>query len=1028
MSLVIDTKSHNREDYVQVTNLPKYVYHTDWIKVEYACSKQRIVGVEIVADVEKFTKRKIFRKAWKCNPSARNKSKYVKLKLPDNLAYRPDLYSSEYKFVYNSKLKAWILAPDWWKVAKRNHDAYSRSLVKVSYDVNFPAPFSRMPRPRRWPYNVISDISVMNIPSCPYENEVVKLISYPAVINGLAYGVYRSFSPFNNLDLERHRRKMIRHPRLTISVWVYILDYCHGGGLCSIMHHMTWDRQYRTPLIFITREGKFHIQVTLANGETSAAIPYFTAPKHQWFRLVLRIEDRQWKLTLNLGEDFTKTLHTEYTNAGDVYLDDTEGLFVMGGAEQTNGFRGYIGQATYYRNKLVDPKQIPFPSPYHPMFELGLTKRDEKCHHFTKWVNQRSAWYYRHKRNKQFQDRCYKPFMEYTRKWKFIIKDLPDSNKCSIMDASLSKNYKIVDGIIRRKIKRRRHANVKEIADSLYNKTIVSVERNIKQLRRHIRTLKQSSCLGQYDAMYMLSVVLSNGFFVKSDPIQSQAYHMLGTLGRHRLSALALAHKHRYGLDGVTIDPEQAYMYFKYVADTTRADRETHKETDVETESVRLTDEDTLREQTDEDGDVFHWLKHQAQKGVLTAQQQVARALFWGSQGLKRNMQAAIEYFKMGAESQDPVAMYDYGILLVRGQGTKKNVSEGLDHIKKSANKKNPAALNALGWYALNYDRNITLAVEYFEEAYRLGNPDAANSLGSLHLNGHYPDREADADLALQYFSFAAVRHQFDAGVALAYMNIKGTSRQPRSVHVAVEWARYIAEKNPAIGLVLRKALHAYRNREYSSATLYYMLTAEAGKEVGTFNLAWLCENNVDGIVTNIEKECQWRNYNISTHREPQFVDPYALIKMGDYYWYGCEGKKDIEKASEFYLEAAKKRDPHAVFNLGFMLEEGAEINDNVWKQLGVPRQLRKNKNEILKFLYNKCRESRKTEAYIPCSLAYYRIQALMFYEKYRFIIEPCSFVLAALVTTVSIYYIIRHVTGAGAQIVHDDDMEGDQI
>ena len=34
---------------------------------------------------------------------------------------------------------------------------------------------------------------------------------------------------------------------------------------------------------------------------------------------------------------------------------------------------------------------------------------------------------------------------------------------------------------------------------------------------------------------------------------------MLGTLERHRLSALALAHKHRYGLDGVKVDPEQAY-------------------------------------------------------------------------------------------------------------------------------------------------------------------------------------------------------------------------------------------------------------------------------------------------------------------------------------------------------------------------------------------------------------------------------------------------------------------------------------
>lgn len=40
--------------------------------------------------------------------------------------------------------------------------------------------------------------------------------------------------------------------------------------------------------------------------------------------------------------------------------------------------------------------------------------------------------------------------------------------------------------------------------------------------------------------------------------------------------------------------------------------------------------------------------------------------LFWGSQGLKRNIQAAVEYYKMGIESKDPVAMYDYGILMMR--------------------------------------------------------------------------------------------------------------------------------------------------------------------------------------------------------------------------------------------------------------------------------------------------------------------------------------------------------------------------
>jgi TPR repeat protein len=40
---------------------------------------------------------------------------------------------------------------------------------------------------------------------------------------------------------------------------------------------------------------------------------------------------------------------------------------------------------------------------------------------------------------------------------------------------------------------------------------------------------------------------------------QSQAYLMMASLGQHRLSSISLGHKHKYGLDGVPEDQEQAY-------------------------------------------------------------------------------------------------------------------------------------------------------------------------------------------------------------------------------------------------------------------------------------------------------------------------------------------------------------------------------------------------------------------------------------------------------------------------------------
>ena len=40
--------------------------------------------------------------------------------------------------------------------------------------------------------------------------------------------------------------------------------------------------------------------------------------------------------------------------------------------------------------------------------------------------------------------------------------------------------------------------------------------------------------------------------------------------------------------------------------------------------------------------------------------------LHWGSQGIRRNLQEAAEYYRLGAQGNDPVANYDYGIVLLR--------------------------------------------------------------------------------------------------------------------------------------------------------------------------------------------------------------------------------------------------------------------------------------------------------------------------------------------------------------------------
>lgn len=52
---------------------------------------------------------------------------------------------------------------------------------------------------------------------------------------------------------------------------------------------------------------------------------------------------------------------------------------------------------------------------------------------------------------------------------------------------------------------------------------------------------------------------------------------------------------------------------------------------------------------------------------AIVLQQAVARMLFWGQQGLSPNIQEAIKHYRRGAvELEDPVSMYDYGVVLLQ--------------------------------------------------------------------------------------------------------------------------------------------------------------------------------------------------------------------------------------------------------------------------------------------------------------------------------------------------------------------------
>ena len=83
-------------------------------------------------------------------------------------------------------------------------------------------------------------------------------------------------------------------------------------------------------------------------------------------------------------------------------------------------------------------------------------------------------------------------------------------------------------------------------------------------------------------------------------------------------------------------------------------------------------------------------------------------------------------------------------------------------------------AHNALGWYALEKERNYTAALQYFMFSHELGNGDASYNVGHMLHFGRLANGSVDKFNAFTYFAAGASRGQIDAALMVAQSNQRG--------------------------------------------------------------------------------------------------------------------------------------------------------------------------------------------------------------------------------------------------------------
>ncbi|XP_061326457.1 protein sel-1 homolog 3 [Pezoporus flaviventris] len=963
-------------DFIHLNILERKVLNSSEVSVQYLCSKPCIINLEAVASSEFRTGVPVYRRRWKDEKNLYvSRTRQVHLKFPSIMVYRDDYIIRNSIIVHSVILYAWISHKSVTSYDTEQNEDYQDAVAKNYTFLEAVPPFERPFKDHKvcfqWGADYLWMLQANRIPQCPHESDGVQILNFIYSSSGEKTGIVKKFEQFENKELETVRQHQIDYPMFTLSIWLYLLHHCEKD-LCGILYFIDPKEMYSTPAIFLNEEGYVHIQMHLMRGDDLAVKTSFSLPLKQWFRLDLSFKGGQIEVS-SVGKNLKRHHHQSFTFREDFYYDDTAGYFVLGGSGYVNGIEAFFGPVKYYRLNVLETEQIS-----NPLHDKETVEQIELYYERCMDI-QEIVYAYRHivKQGEKAQRNCYcenyylKLVHKYGEKskcdaftWGKELREKYHTLLKLLKDTDFSAPDVLEDG----------SDTVLEVGRRIFDKVSkgLSSTDGLSNMGSSVPLLVESSCCGYHKASYFLAVVFETGLGVSVDRTKGLLYSLVGAQGNERLAVMNLGYKHYQGINNYPLDLELSYAYYSNIAIKTSLDQHTIKGEQAFVETIRLMDDELLKAQTKENGDVFMWLKHEATRGNAAAQQRLAQMLFWGQQGVAKNPEAAIEWYAKGAiETEDPVLIYDYAIVLFKGQGVKKNTKLALELMKKAAAKGLPQAVNGLGWYYHNFKRDYRKAAEHWLVAEELGNPDASYNLGVLYLDGIYPGVPGrNQTVAAHYFYKAAQGGHIEGTLRCSLYYITGNMEDfPRDPEKAVIWAKHIAEKNGYLGHVIRKALNAYLELSWHEALLHYILAAETGIEVSQSNLAHICEERPDLARKYLATDCVWRYYNFSVSQvnAPSF----AYLKMGDFYYYGYQNQsKDLELSMRMYAQAALEGDSQGFFNLALVIEEGNSIPSYILDHLEIDQALHSSSMSLLQELYYRCWNNSNQESISPCSLA----------------------------------------------------------
>ncbi|KAG7471244.1 hypothetical protein MATL_G00122410 [Megalops atlanticus] len=966
------------------------------LRVLYSCSESSVVYLEALVSTETESAKPIFQRHWRCEPGP-SRVRSIILNLPDWLVYQADWRIPDSEWVLSGLLRAWVGKDG-------SQGQYGTAQARASVLLQPLNPYSRPWKQHElclsWSTELLWRIHRDTIPTCPEEQEVSHFLSFVYASTGENFGITRTLNRYGNKVLEHLRLKAISSPWCVFSTWLFLTQHCHQQ-LCGVLHHVDSENNYATPSMFLTSSGHLHIQMHGENRVSAAFLSRFRVPRHQWCHIDLELQGGLVNVTMVCVEGQQLSVHfTENRFRDPVLLDDTDGYFVLGGGLFVRGVEGFFGPSVYYRNRvpLLSEREVSIPQPVQA---LNMTGWFQSCAEFKQGLHFKMVGYSLRAREEEWAGSCVDVYSS----WVYRDDLQPGSPQCGPWEAPATPQRRHAARLAQLAATRQggRAGKLAAVGRALYSRALRQLARGggTEAVKRAVPLLLQAGCLGDNRALYLSSVLYSSGLGVGRHPRKAWLLSLLAAQRDWRLAELRLGHMHHLGEQDVPPDLPLAYAYYSNIASQTVSDFINPSPEQTFVESIYLNNEDVLKLQTNENDDLFLWLKHQARNGIAEAEQAVARMLFWGQQGVSPDIQMAVKHYERGAKRlEDPTSMYNYAIVLLKGQGVEKDIPTAVKFLKKAAEQNFVLAINALGWYYERYEQDYARAVELWEWADALGSADAAVNLGVMHSQGLYPGKPPSKFMAYTYYLKAAQRRNIDGAFRVAEVWIRGipglVDRLPLD---AVLWAKWASEQNGYLGAVLRKGLDAYFHQDWLMALIYYLMAAEAGFSAAQFNVAHLCEHNPGGLLDPaLVTDCMWRYYNLSI--QAQDPAPYALIKMGDLI-YGSHKhrKRDVAVAADLYKQAVLRNDPQGWYSLGLLVQAGEVLPGYVLAELGLLELHGADNHTMLTALYRRCRDHESKESYLPCSLALFYAHLHSVWKLHGMALKVSSAVVMAAIT-----------------------------